>query len=110
VRSDHFTRFVAERVAGSINDCLGFGDPVHRQVDRNGRAVYDFRPGQIFAVVWSRRYPGDRQHRTLAIVEALPPGKSGRLLLASVPASWCTLLSVSMGPPDKMRRWINCST
>ncbi|HTW63951.1 MAG TPA: DUF2840 domain-containing protein [Bryobacteraceae bacterium] len=80
MRSDHLTRFVAERVAGSINDCLGFGDPASRQVDRNGRAEYHFRPGQIFAVVWSRRYPGDRQHRTLAIIEALPPGKSGRVL------------------------------
>ena len=80
MRLDHFTRFVAERVAGSINDCLGFGDPVRRQVDRNGRTVYDFRPRQIFAVVWSRRFPGDRQHRTLAIVEALPPGRSGRVL------------------------------
>jgi hypothetical protein len=80
VRSDHFTRFVAERVAGSINDCLGFGDPIRRQVDRNGRAVYDFRPGQLFAVVWSRRYPMDRQHRTFAVVEALLPGKIGRVL------------------------------
>ena len=74
MRSDQLTRFIARHVAGSMADCLCFGDPVRRQLGRKARAIYYFRPGQIFAVVWWRRYSPDRQHRTLAIVEALPAG------------------------------------
>ena len=78
MRSD-FTRFVATHVAGSSFDGLCFGDPV-RQVVRKRQTVYYFRPGQIFAVLWWRRYAHDRQNRTLAVVEALPPDKTGRVL------------------------------
>ena len=78
MRSD-FTRFVATHVAGSSFDGLCFGDPV-RHVVRKRHTVYYFRPGQIFAVLWWRRYFDDRQHRTLAVVEALPPDSTGRIL------------------------------
>ena len=73
------TRFVATHVAGSSFDGLCFGEPA-RQVNRKGHTVYYFRPGQIFAVLWWRRYSEDRQNRTLAVVEALPPNKTGRVL------------------------------
>ena len=81
MRSDHhFTRFVAERVAGSRADCLCFGDAVRQRVGRNGHISYYFRPGQLFAVVWRRRYSPDREHRTFAVLESLPAGKSGQIL------------------------------
>jgi hypothetical protein len=42
--------------------------------------VYHFRPGQIFGVVWWRRYPDDRQHRAVAIVQALGDDQTGHEL------------------------------
>ena len=78
MRSD-FTRFVASHVAGSSFDGLCFGDPV-RQVVRKQHTNYYFRPGQIFAVLWWRRYSQDRQHRTLAVAEALPAEQTGCIL------------------------------
>ena len=74
------TRFVATHVASSSFDGLCFGDPV-RQVVRKRQTAYYFRPGQIFAVLWWRRHSEDRQHRTLAVMEALPlNNKTGRIL------------------------------
>ena len=80
MRSERLTRFFAERMVGSRADCLCFGDPVHRQTGRESRTIYSFRPRQIFAVVWWRRFSLDRQHRTLAVVESLAPGTVGRAL------------------------------
>jgi hypothetical protein len=34
----------------------------------------------MFGVVWWRRYSEDRQHRALAVVEALPAGQVGHVL------------------------------
>lgn len=78
MRSD-FTRFVASHVAGSSFDGLGFGDPF-RQVVRKQHTIYYFRPRQIFAVLWWRRYSQDRQQRTLAVAEALPAEQTGCIL------------------------------
>lgn len=80
VRSSRLTRFVARYVTGSMADCLCFGDPDHHHDERRGHTNYHFRPGQLFAVVWWRRYSEDRQHRALAVVEALAAGKSGHVL------------------------------
>ena len=74
-----FTRFVATHVAGSSFDGLCFGDPT-REVTRKGHTTYYFRPGQIFAVLWWRRYSEDRQQRTLAVVEAMSADKTGHIL------------------------------
>ena len=78
MRSD-VTRFIASHVASSSFDGLCFGDPV-RQVIRKQRTTYYFRPGQIFAVLWWRRYSQDRQQRTLAVAEALPADQTGCIL------------------------------
>lgn len=98
MRSGHFTRFVAEHVVGSATDNMGFGDPIREEVDRHGRTTYYFRAGQIFAVVWWRQYPQERQHRTLAIVEALPPGKTGRVLPGIQPGVAVHVLVRQHGP------------
>jgi len=81
VRSNHhLTRFVAERIAGSRANTLCFGDAVSQRAGRNGRVSHYFRPGQLFAVVWRRQYAHDREHRTFAVLESLPPGKWGHIL------------------------------
>jgi len=98
VRPDQFTRFSATHIAGSMADCLCFGDPIRCQLGRDGRAVHYFRPGQIFAVVWWRRYSPDRQHRTLAIVEALPVGSVGRVLPGIHPGAAVHVLVRQCGP------------
>ena len=67
-------------------------------MDRNGRAIYDFRPGQVFAVVWWRRHSEDRQHRTLAIVEALPNIALGRVLPGIHPGVAVHVLVRQHGP------------
>lgn len=71
MESDRLTRFVARYIPGVLIDCLGFGLPTEQHDDRSRRTVYEFRPGQLFAVVRWRRYDEDRQHRALAIVEAV---------------------------------------
>lgn len=78
MRSD-FTRFVASHIAGSSFDGLCFGDPVRQVVQKHITTSY-FRPGQVFAVLWWRRYSQDRQHRTLAVAEALPAERTGCIL------------------------------
>lgn len=98
MRPDQLTRFSARHIAGSMADCLCFGDPIRREFGRNGRAIHYFRPGQIFAVVWWRRYSPDRQHRTLAIVEALSVGNVGRVLPGIHPAAAVHVLVRQYGP------------
>lgn len=98
MRPDQLTRFSARHVAGSKADCLCFGDLVRRQVERNGHAIHCFRPGQMFGVVWWRRYSPDRQHRTLAIVEALPIGNVGRVLPGIHPGAAVHVLVRQYGP------------
>lgn len=78
MRSD-VTRFVATHVVGKSFDGLCFGDPARRVV-RKRQTVYYFRPGQVFAVLWWRRYAHDRQMRTLAVLEALLAERGSRLL------------------------------
>jgi hypothetical protein len=80
VHPNRLTRFTSRYAAGSLIDCLAFGDPVNHHEERNRRTVYHFRPGQIFGVVWWRKYSEDRQHRALAVIEALPAGQTGYVL------------------------------
>lgn len=83
MRPNRLTRFVARYVPGSMADCLCFGDPVQQHdepTSPNRRTLYHFRPGQLFAILCWRRYSEDRQHRVLAVVEAMPAGRSGRFL------------------------------
>lgn len=74
------TRFVARYVPRSRFDGLCFGTPTNHHEKRKGHNVYHFRPGQIFGVVWWRRYPDDRQHRAVAIVQALARDQVGHEL------------------------------
>jgi hypothetical protein len=74
------TRFVSRHVPRSSLDGLCFGAPVNQDEEREGRNVYHFRPGQIFGVFWWRRYPEDRQHRAVAIVQALGNDQTGHEL------------------------------
>ncbi len=83
---NRLTRFESRYVAGSLIDCLCFGDPVNHHEEGNRRTAYHFRPGQIFGVVWWRKYSEDRQHRALAVVEALPSGHAGFTLPGIQPA------------------------
>jgi hypothetical protein len=76
---DPLTRFVARHVAGAVHDGLCFGDPVQK-VARRKSAVYYFRPGQRFGVLWWRRDFHGRQYRIFAAVEALPVGEPGHHL------------------------------
>ncbi len=80
MRSIRLTRFVTRYVPRSSLDGLCFGAPANQHEEREGHSVYHFRPGQIFGVVWWRRYPEDRQHRTVAIVQALGIDQSGHEL------------------------------
>ncbi len=74
------TRFVARYVPRSRLVSLCFGTPANHHDERKGRSVYHFRPGQVFGVVWWRRYPDDRQHRAVAIVQALGSDQTGHEL------------------------------
>jgi len=74
------TRFVSRYVPRSRLDGLCFGTPANHHEERKGCTVYHFRPGQIFGVLWWRRYPDDRQHRAIAIVEAIGSGQTGHEL------------------------------
>lgn len=98
MRSVHLTRFVSRHVAGSRADSLCFGDPVRRQISRNGNVSYCFRPCQLFAVVWWRHCSPNRQHRTLAILEALPPAKVGCVLPGIHPGVAVHVLVRQHGP------------
>jgi len=99
VRSNHhLTRFVAERVPGSRANSLCFGDAVSHRAGRNGRVSHYFRPGQLFGVVWRRQYAQDRQHRTFAVLESLPAGKSGQILPGIQPAVAIHALVRQHGP------------
>lgn len=80
MRPIRLTRFVARYVPCSRLDGLCFGAPTNHHEERKGRSVYHFRPGQIFGVVWWRRYSDDRQHRAVAIVQALKPDQTGHEL------------------------------
>jgi hypothetical protein len=74
------THFIARFVPRSRLDGLCFGTPTHHHRQRQGRTIHQFRPGQIFGVIWWRWCPDDRQHRTLAIVQALGNGQAGHQL------------------------------
>jgi hypothetical protein len=67
-------------------------------MDRNGRAICEFRAGQLFAVVWWRRYSEDRQHRTLAVVEAISTGKLCHILPGIHPGVAVHVLVRQHGP------------
>jgi len=72
-----FTRFVSRYVAHRRMDSLCFGAPMLNHEERPGRTVYHFRPGQVFGVVWWRRFSQDRQHRAVAVVQALTVDQPG---------------------------------
>jgi hypothetical protein len=80
LRPIRLTRFVARYIPRSKLDGLCFGAPANQHEERNGRRVYHFRPDQIFGVMWWRRYPDDRQHRAVAIVQALASDQTGHEL------------------------------
>jgi hypothetical protein len=77
LRSSHLTRFVSRYVPHSSLERLCFGAPANQHEEHEGQSVYHFHPGQIFGVVWWRRFPADRQHRAVAIVQALRDDQSG---------------------------------
>lgn len=70
-------RYVTRYVPGCRINCLCFGVPEVHQHQGVHRSVYQFRPGQIFGAVWWRRQDEDRQHRTIAIVEAVHHDREG---------------------------------
>jgi hypothetical protein len=73
-------RYVTHYVPGQRFNCLCFGLSELLQHSGSRPSVYHFRPGQIFAPIWWRREDDDRQHRTLAIVEALHHEEEGQEL------------------------------
>jgi len=66
----NLTRFIARYDPGALVHCLCFGHPHEHHEQRSRKSVYEFRPGQLFAIVRWRRDGEDRQHRSLAILEA----------------------------------------
>jgi hypothetical protein len=71
------TRFVSRHVAHSSFDFLCFGAPACQHEEPGRLSVYHFHPSQIFGVFWWRRHAPDRQHRVIAIVEALEDDQVG---------------------------------
>lgn len=71
-------RFVTRYLPGARINLLCFGVPEVHQHHGFHKSVYHFRPGQIFGAVWWRRQDEDRQHRTVAIVEAVHHDQEGR--------------------------------
>jgi hypothetical protein len=69
MRPARLTHFTATTIPHVRIDALCFGAPARSYAQRD-RTIHEFRPGQIFGVVWWRWYAGDQQHRTLAILEA----------------------------------------
>jgi hypothetical protein len=80
LRAIRLTRFVSRYVSHCSFDGLCFGAPAHHHEERERRGVYHFHPSQVFGVLWWRRYPHDRQHRALAIVQALGADEAGHEL------------------------------
>ncbi len=74
------TRFVSRYVPCHRLDSLCFGKPSMHHEESRGRSVYHFHPGQIFGVFWWRRHVDDRQHRAVAIVQALGNDQMGHEL------------------------------
>jgi hypothetical protein len=74
------TRFVSRYVPCHRLDSLCFGSPAIQHPEARGHSVYHFHPGQMFAVLWWRRHPNDRQHRAVAVVEALGTDQMGHEL------------------------------
>jgi hypothetical protein len=77
LRSIRLTRFVSRHVPCSSFDGLCFGAPAHQHEEHGWRSVYHFHPTQIFGVLWWRRHSPDRQHRAIAIVQALGADQIG---------------------------------
>jgi hypothetical protein len=80
LRSIRLTRFVSRYVSHSSWDGLCFGAPAHHHEEHERRSVYHFHPSQIFGVLWWRRCSEDRQHRALAIVQAVSADEAGHEL------------------------------
>lgn len=77
MRRTQLTHFTSTSIPHSRVDALSFGTPVS-SYRKHGRTVYQFRPGQIFGVVWWRHCADDRQHRAAAIVQAIDSHYAGR--------------------------------
>jgi hypothetical protein len=77
LRSIRLTRFVSRHIAHSSFDFLCFGAPACQHEEPGRLSVYHFHPSQIFGVFWWRRHSPDRQHRVIAIVEALAVDQVG---------------------------------
>ena len=71
-----FTRVVAHYSAGRRFDDICFGDPAVQHEEGNKR-IYHFQPGQIFAVIWWRKYDQDDHYGALAVVRALDLDECG---------------------------------
>ena len=77
MRSIRLTRFVSRHIAHSSFDFLCFGAPAFQHEEAGRLSVYHFHPSQIFGVFWWRRHGPDRQHRVIAIVEAVGTDQLG---------------------------------
>ncbi len=77
MRSIRLTRFVSRHIAQTSFDGLCFGAPAHQHEEAGWRSVYHFHPSQIFGVIWWRRHCQHRQHRVIAIVQALDIDQMG---------------------------------
>ena len=77
MRPVRLTRFVSRYVPCRKLDSLCIGKPAMHHEESRGRSVYHFHPGQMFGVFWWRRHPDDRQHRAVAIVQALGSDQIG---------------------------------
>jgi hypothetical protein len=83
-------------------DALCFGTPA-RSYHQRGRTIHEFRPGQIFGVVWWRWYAGDQQHRTLAILEVPRARGEGDSVLDVQPAVIVHVFMDQYGPAGQER-------
>lgn len=78
-----FTDFTALDEFGVAVDRLCFGQPIMEACAGSKMRTsqrYRFRPGQMFAVVWHRWRKNGRQHRAIAIIEALGRAAEGSWL------------------------------
>jgi hypothetical protein len=74
------TRLVGRDQPGERICQLCFGSPIARRQIPHPEytdTICDFLPGQVFGVIWWKRDLDDRQHRTVAVLEAIPSARTG---------------------------------
>jgi hypothetical protein len=102
MRQARMTHFASTTIPHLRIDALCLGTPA-RSYPQRGRTIHEFRPGQIFGVVWWRWYAGDEQHRTLAILEAPQARGAGDSVLAVYPAAIVHVFMDQYGPAGQER-------